>query len=382
MPLTQSGFEPRTLAEIVEVLQTELRSRISDKLVLSERSVVGNLLQIFAAQLVQVEALASEAYAAFDPDSASDDRLVALALLTGVVRRGATKGLVATTLNLDASLTFAPGDLVAHVTDEPDNRWLNRDTVTSTTAGAYGAVFQSETAGALGTAPAGTLTVIAGPVAGWNTITNAADATAGQDIEAIEDLRLRRELAVSAGGSRTRNAIRAKVIALDGVLSAEVFENTSNTTDANGIPPHAIRVVVYDGSPAAADDDAIADAIYQHKAEGISSTGTQTGTAQDEVLGPVLVAFDRATIVPVDVDVEIESATGVTIVDVQAAIEAVFPDAVGDEITFNRLSGAVFRVAGVDDWVSFEVAGGTADLPAVQSTIYIPGTITVTGDVS
>ena len=72
---------------------------------------------------------------------------MALCLLTGVIRRGATKGLVSTTVNLDASQTFAPGDLVAHVQDEPTNRWVNRDTVTSTIAGNYAAVFESEFAG-------------------------------------------------------------------------------------------------------------------------------------------------------------------------------------------------------------------------------------------
>ena len=38
-------------------------------------------------------------------------------------------------------------------------------------------------------APAGTLTVIASPVDGWNSITNATDATSGTDIEDIEALR-------------------------------------------------------------------------------------------------------------------------------------------------------------------------------------------------
>ena len=385
MPITQTGFTPRSLAEIVETLEDSLRARISDKLDLSERTVAGNLVQIFADHLAQVEQLVAEAYDAFDPTAASDDRLVALALLTGVPRRGATKGLVTATLNLSAAFTgAAPGDLVAHVTNEANNRWVNRDPIPAGAAASLETVFEAETAGAAGVAPAGTLEVIAGPVAGWVSVTNADDATEGTDIEPIEDLRLRRELAVASGGGRTRNAIRAGLIAVEGVLSAEVFENVTNVTDANGIPPHGIRATIWDGSPAAADDDEIAQVIWDLKAEGILADGTETGTAQDEVLGPTTVAFERATPVTPAIVVDIESASGVAITDVEDAIIAAMPTRVGDELTYNRIAAAVFRVPGVDDWVTLTIDGGTADLPALQSTIYLAtaASITVTGDVS
>jgi hypothetical protein len=59
--------------------------------------------------------------------------------------RGAapTKGLVTLTLDLDASQSYAPGDIAFHVIDEPTNRWLNRDNVVSTLAGSYDAVFRA-----------------------------------------------------------------------------------------------------------------------------------------------------------------------------------------------------------------------------------------------
>jgi uncharacterized phage protein gp47/JayE len=384
VPIVSTGYETRTLAEIVEAVQDELRARISDKLDLSERTALGNIVQIFCDHLSQVEQVASEAYAAFDVDAASDDRLVALGLLIGVPRRGATKGLVTATVNLQASKSYAAGDLVAHVQDEADNRWVNRDAVVSTTAGNYSAVFEAETAGAQGVAPAGTLTVLAQPVDGWNTITNALDATEGTDIEAIEDLRLRMQLAVSSGGSRTRGAIRAKLVQLEGVIAAEVFENTTSVTDANGLPPHSIRASIWDGSPAAADDDAIAQVIFDHKAEGIVSDGGESGTAQDEVLGPVTVNFSRATNSVATIAVAIESAAGVAITDVEDAIIAAMPQLVGEALVYNKIAAAVFKVPGVDDWTTLTINAGTADLPATVGTIYTTnaGAISVSGDVS
>lgn len=385
MPITATGYQRRTLDVVLASIQDSLRSKISAKLDLSERTVFGNSSNIDADQIDQLEQLIEEAYNAFDPDNASDDRFVAISALSGVRRRVTpTKGLVTVTLTLGASHTFAPGDLAAHVVDEPTNRWLNRDTVVSTTAGAYSAVFESESAGAAAIAEAGTLTVIATPVTGWSAVTNPAAASPGKDIESIPELRIRREVALAPGGSRTRVAIRSKLALLDGVLSAECFENTSNVTDSNGILAHGIRPVVWDGSPAAADDDQIAQAIYDFGSEGILSQGAQSGNAQDPELGPVAIAFDRAITSAVSVAVNIVSASGVAIDDVKAAILAKMPTRVGRAVVFHLMESSVFSVPGVDDWVTFTVNGGSADLPAVQSTIYLldEGDITVTGDAS
>jgi len=385
MPIDATGYARRTRDVVLQSIQDSLRDKISAKLTLTERTVLGNTSNIDAARIDELEQLAEECYHAFDPDNASDDRFVALSALSGVRRRVTpTKGLVTMSLDLDAAQTYAPGDIAFHVVDEPTNRWLNRDAVVSVLADDYDAVFESETAGAAAVAEAGTITVIATPVAGLNSGTNAAAATAGKDIESIPELRIRREVALSPGGSRTRVAIRSKLALLDGVLSAEVFENTTNLTDSNGIGPHNIRPVVWDGSPGAADDDEIAQVIYDHGAEGILSQGSESGTAQDPELGPVIIAFDRASTSAVTVAVNIESASGVAIDDVKAAILAAMPTRVGREVTFHKLAGSVFGVAGVDDYVSFTVNGGTADLAAVQSRIYLldEGDITVTGDVS
>ncbi len=382
MPITPTGFLPRTTAEILQEITDELRENISDQLDLSDKTVLGNVAQILAPKITELEELCEEAYNAFDVDNASDDRQVALQLLRGITRRGPTNGLVDVTVNLAASKTFAPGDLVAHVAGEPANRWENRDEVVSILANDYPAVFISQLTGSDARAPAGTLTVIADPVSGWNSVTNATDATAGEDIESITALKVRGELGVAASASRTRGGIRAALVDLDGVLSAEVFENTTSVTDSRGLPPHSIRATVWDGSPAAADDDEIAQAILDTKAEGITSDGAEVGTAQDPDDGPVLVAFARATATSVNVAVVIQSDSGVAEDDVVAAIEAAFPTRVGAELTYNKIGASVFSVLGVDDYSGLTVAGGSVDLAGSVSVIYVPGTIAVTGDVS
>jgi uncharacterized phage protein gp47/JayE len=384
MPITPTGFTPRTTAEIVQEITDELRENISPSLDLSDSTVLGGLVQILAPKITELEDLSQEVYSAFDVDNASDDRQVALQLLRGITRRGPTNGLAAATINITGIASIAAGDLVAHVAGEPANRWENRDAETFAFNGNHTVTFISQLTGSDARAPAGTLTVIADPVSGWNSITNAADATEGTDIESISGLRVRGELGVAASASRTRGGIRAALVDLDGVLSAEVFENATGAVDSRGLPPHSIRATVWDGSPAAADDDDIAQAILDTKAEGITSDGSESGTAQDPDVGPVVVSFARAVASDLTVVVTIESETGVSIDDVKAAIIAEMPTRVGEAVKYNRLSGSVFDVLGVDDWSVFTINGGTADLPALISTIYLldASDITVNGDVS
>jgi uncharacterized phage protein gp47/JayE len=386
--ITTTGFQRKILDEILTDIATQQRARISSSLDVSERTVVGNLNAIFADHISQAWEVLEEAYSAFDPDNASDDRLVALALLSGVERQDAQTGLVTATVVTGAAFTgAAAGGLVAHVVDEPENRWVNRDAVAAG-AGTRSVVFESEEAGAGAIAAAATLTVIAGPVSGWTSITNPADATSGTDQETIEDLRARREASLALAGSGTVDAIRADVLAVDGVEQVKVNENTTDAT-VGGIPPHAFEVIVWDGSPGAALDDDLAQAIYDTRPAGIVAHGSLTGNAVTSDGQVVAVAFSRATEVPIYAVVEIESALGVAIADVKAAIAAAMPTLVGGDVVYNRMSGSVFNVDGVDNFVSFTV--GIAPSPVGTSNIAITDAqiatldltnISVSGDVS
>ncbi len=387
--LTDTGFVRPLQAEIAAEILEDERGTISAQLDGSESTAIGNLNNIFADQLAQAWEVLEAAVAGLDPNSATGAALVALCLLTGVIRRGATKGLVSATVNLDAGQTYAAGDLVAHVFNEPTNRWVNRDEVLSGVAGNYAAVFQSEFAGSGTTAAAGTLTVIAGPVSGWNSITNATDATEGTDIEPEEDLRARRDQSVAQPGSGTVDAIRADVLAVDGVEQCTVEENTSDVT-VGSLTPHSFMVVVWDGSPTAADDDEIAQAIEDTRPAGIPSLGTASGTAVRGDGSTVTVSFARATAVPIYVDVDGVSSTGASAADVKSAVVAAVTDRlVGADVIIEKIEAAVLALDGVDDLDFVQI--GTAPSPSGTANISISSTqiatfsasnIVVTGDAS
>lgn len=384
MPITDTGYEPRTEAEIQESTRTRLRASISEKLDLSERTVLGNWNNIVCEDLTGLEELGQEAYNAFDRDAATGDRLSSLAIVMGVPRRETpTTGLVVMTLNLDAGLTFAPGDITFQVDGEPDNTWHNRDEVVSTSSGNYDAVFESDLTGSTATAASGTLTVLIDPTDNTvNSGTNAQDATPGKDRETDAELRVRMAQGVASGGSHTVNAIRAALVNVNGVISADVFENTTSIVDADGIPGHSIRCVVWDSDPPVAKDAEIAQAIWDLSAT--YSAGSQSGIAVDENLGNVEVHFDRPTVTDVTFAITIESESGVAEDDVIAAIQGVMPTLPGQGVTLNKLAAAVFNVPGVDNWSAALLNGASADLAGDPIVFYRldSSDVTVSGDVS
>src|SRR5690606_29762516 len=101
--VTEDGFIRKRFEDIESELKADLRRLISAKLTLDEKTVLGNLVKTFADHLAELWEDAEEAWHAFDPDNATDNRLVALAALRGTTRRPATKGVVTCTCNFDAS---------------------------------------------------------------------------------------------------------------------------------------------------------------------------------------------------------------------------------------------------------------------------------------
>jgi len=110
---------------------------------------------------------------------------------------------------------------------------------------------------------------IIGGVTGVNN--PSAAISVGQTQETDPQLRVRRERSVSLTSNGYLNGLRAYLLALAGVSDAEVYENVTDSTDGNGIPPHGIWCVVDGG----ASSD-IGNAIYVKKAPGANMKGSQS----------------------------------------------------------------------------------------------------------
>lgn len=368
--VTTEGFTRKPFTQIQSEMQAYVRAKISKHLQLTEKTGLGNVLNAASDQIAEAWEAQEASYHAFDKDNALDDAFVALCELTGTKRRGATKGTASTTCTFAGGVTYPPGALIAHVDGFPDNRWVNRDTIVTTTGGSYPVLFDAETAGAQGVALTGTLIRIAQPVTGWNTVTNAVDATPGQDIESIEALYVRREQELQRGGSGPVAAIRAAVSEVAGVVQVKSVENKTDYWTT--IPPHSFRIIVWDGQSPAALNDEIAQALYDNAPGGIPTVGAYSGTAIDREDGStVTVRFDRAAGVPVYIVADVAGSTA-------GVADAILAEAkklgVGSTVIREKLKSAATLLPDVTDLASFTLGlapapVGTANLPMLVDQI-------------
>lgn len=138
-------------------------------------------------------------------------------------------------------------------------------------------------------APAGSLTTIITPVTGWRFVYNINDARNGTDYETDAELRHRYTTGVYRLGAGTVPAIKANLEQdISAATSVAVYENTTDATNGDGMPPHSVEVVIEGG-----DDLTIAQRLYDLKPAGIATHGTTTMPVVDSSGYAVDVKFSR-----------------------------------------------------------------------------------------
>ncbi len=174
-------------------------------------------------------------------------------------------------------------------------------------------VFKADIAGPIG-ATARNLTVISTPVSGWKSIINLHDAVVGALLETSSALRIRRDAELHADGNAVADAVRSRVLrvgegTVNNVTACTVFYNDTDAPNADGVPAHAIEVLVLGGQ-----NQAIADAIWSVAGgSGIYLHGSTVLTVSDSQGNVQTVRFSRPTAVPIYIvaDVTYDNSPGV-----------------------------------------------------------------------
>ena len=209
--------------------------------------------------------------------------------------------------------------------------------------------------------PAGTLTTIQTPTAGWAAVTNRVEGTLGRDVETDEQLRLRRERSLRLTGSNTLDAIRSALSELPGVLSMRVVANSGTATDAEGTPRQTLWAVVDGGLP-----EQIARALYERVAAGIG----YRGDVEVDVISPTNgqafpVKFDRPTNVPYYATVTVvrSDSTPTQVIDLVRAALVDYSNAefgIGEDVLYSRLFSPINTVIGDGAYVQSLTIGETS----------------------
>ncbi len=370
--VTPEGFKAKTLEEIKADIEAALLAEISPNLNLSSQGVLGQLVGIFASKTRENWELAQSVWASNSVLTASGFSLDLVTVNTGTVRRDASRSLVDIEFTLAAGSVEIPAGSRFQVPGDNTAIFETQTTVPpQVVAGTVTVQAQSQTFGPVA-ANANTITQSLTAFAGLTSLTNPEDAVPGQVKESDAALRERQQDEVFGVGSGPKAAIRAALLAIQGVEQVSVFENTLGIT-VGGVPPHSIEVVVFDGTVPAVPDNTLAQAIWDNKCAGINEFGTSSGTATDDESNTHTVGFSRPTVVDVylEFDVQVNTAdfpsNGATLIQEAVASYGDNNLEVGDDVIISALCTAVFSVAGVVDVVATRVGetvspGGTDNL--------------------
>lgn len=378
--ITPTGLQIPTIEDLQEDLSTEQKAEIDPLLDTEPESPLGNLNGIYSSHLREAYETIEVVFNQTNPDAAEGFLLEGVSAISGTRRDKATKSKFAggrkISVNLNAGTTLPVGS-VASQAGNSDVRFVTTENAKNT-GGAPANILvaaECEVSGPI-VCNAGTLTVIATPVAGWNAVTNPYDAELGKNQASDAELRTQRENELRASGSATVDAMRADVLAIEidaanPVIECTVFENDTDSTDANGLPPHSLEVLVFDGLSAAVPDNTIAQTIWDCKPGGIKLVGSSTGSAVDSQKRERIIPFTRPTQLPIKIKMIFEMTidglsiyAGDTFTKQQIADKFLATVRSGSLIRCNDYVCVAVEVPGIRDTISVQIAPVGSAYPA------------------
>lgn len=203
-----------------------------------------------------------QAYNSKDPNKASGVDLDILSALTGTIRSEGTRSTITGfVLNGTPGIPVPAGTVFESVTT--GTRWTLDASWSLNTSGTASVDITCEDVGPT-EADANTITRIITTVPGLTSVNNPTPATPGTNVESDSSLRVKRATAVGRPGNNQIDSMLGEIYAVEGVRRLKIYENDTNVTDGNGLPPHSIAVIV-DG----ASDTDVAKAIYIKKNPGV-----------------------------------------------------------------------------------------------------------------
>lgn len=370
--LTPEGLVIKTQPELEAEITGGIRTNVSPGIKATTDTVVGQAVKLTSERIADLWELLQAVYDSQDPSTATGISLARVAKITGTEKRPATKTRVTATVNIDPG-TYPAGSLIAHIIGRPQERFVSIETAENLTAsaGEVDIVFEAEIAGPI-VVLAGQLGVIASPVTGWNWVYNADDGTTGLPEETDEQLRTRRENELDSAGSTTVEAIAADVRKVEGVISVRGLNNDFDATDANGLPPHSVEMIVFGPEiPVASDDTAVAEQIAASKADGVRAYGSTVVVVEDDEGNEQVIGFSRPTIVQVEyaVTVKIDPTSYAGDAAVKEALTS-YTNALlsGQSVSYFNAACMALHVAGVQTIQALTLSRvgdppGTVDLP-------------------
>lgn len=270
------GLEVATRQELIDDFTASFESIYGADIDLSSSSPDGQMMNIFIQAVLDLEDLLVEIYNMFDPDNAVGTILDQRVAINGIQRQAGTYTVQPVTITVTQALTLYGLDQdtqdIFTVSDNAGNEWELQETVSIAVPGSASYSFRAADAGAV-TSSVNTITVPVTIVLGVSAINNPTTYTTlgiNEETDAVLKVRRSRSVALSSQGYLA--GLLAALENINGVTTAFVYENNTNTTDSDDVPGHTIWVIV----GGTGDDADIADAIYRKRNAGCGMFGDES----------------------------------------------------------------------------------------------------------
>lgn len=291
----------------------------------------GQMIALVALAIHDANNNAISVYRSFSPATALGDALTSNVKINGITRRSATNSTVDLLLTGTVGTTITNGS----VRDSNSVIWNLPATVVIGTDGTVVATATCASTGAVA-ALAGSITTINTPTRGWVSVNNPLAATVGVAAETDAQLRVRQSQSVALASLTPFDAVDGAIANVEGVTRHKLFENDTETTDANGLPAHSISAIVEGG-----DATEIAHTIRSVKGQGVTTYGTTAVIVTDKYGNPYTIRFSRPIDVPIYVSITLKALTGYSSQvgdEIKAAIAAYINSlAIGDSALLSRV---------------------------------------------
>lgn len=303
--VSATGISAPTMDQILSSLQASYQSIYGSSVYLGPDSQDGQWLGVIAQAIHDCNDSAIFVFNQFNPSFAIGTGLSSVVKINGLLRENSSNSTTNVTLVGQAG-TILNNCLVG------DNlnlgtQWAIPNGTKIPVSGQVTATVTCLTEGAV-SVPANSLVSILTPYPGWQTVTNGTNpVTLGAAVESDATLRQRQSVSVAIPAQTVLASIQGGLANVTGVTRVQLYKNDTNSTDANGAPPHTITAVVAGG-----DSVTIAETISLYKTPGVPTYGTTTEVVFDSVGIPSTINFFILEEIPIAALIQVNPLTGYT----------------------------------------------------------------------
>lgn len=326
--LTSGGFIPETYDSIKQRIEGKLEV-FNPGFDFSPDSPDGQMIGIMTFEIYQAWQQLAKVYDSYNPQVATGAALRNLGLITGlpygVAERSQavleTQGTTGTIIPKQSILVDADGNefYTAFEVAVPSNL-----TVVASVAGAI-------------PVPAGSITSIRTPIAGWSGVTQTTDGVEGSPAMSEQQYKNYRQRTVMRNYTSVADTMQAKLIEL-GLGQASVVNNSS-TAPVNGVPANTIHVTV--GEPGIVTDEEIARVILETNALGCPTYGSDSATVVDSQGYSQTINFSKAVEQKIEVTLDVtylsENTAGANVNIITSLRQHINNLKSGEDVIWSRL---------------------------------------------